>query len=195
VDFYLPYFRQWLITCPLSALLPFQSLFTESYCGDQLLAPLPFSSELTAPHPLCWVFLFSSFFIVQFFFQGGGQSVQAAMLVYPQGWLGGIPRDTCCSPVDLLDVSQAGLELVFGGVGALLFSQCNVAWRSFVWAGVSGCHSFYSSWCFFFFFQVWLHCLIKIFDLWISCCLLLHSSCHLGSSQVWRSLTKKTTHV
>jgi hypothetical protein len=36
-----------------------------------------------------------------------------------------------CSPVGLLDVSQAGS-------GALLFSQCNVAWRSFVQAGVQG---------------------------------------------------------
>jgi hypothetical protein len=31
-----------------------------------------------------------------------------------------------CSPVGLLDVSQAGLELASGGVGALLFSQCNM---------------------------------------------------------------------
>jgi hypothetical protein len=30
VDLYLPYFRQRLITCLLSALLPFQPLFTES---------------------------------------------------------------------------------------------------------------------------------------------------------------------
>jgi hypothetical protein len=41
VDRYLPYFRQWLITCPLSALLPFQPLFTESLCRNQILAPLP----------------------------------------------------------------------------------------------------------------------------------------------------------
>jgi hypothetical protein len=54
-----------------------------------------------------------------------------------------------CSPVGLLDVSQAGLELVSGGAGALLFSQCNVAWRSFVQAGGSGCRSFASSWFFF----------------------------------------------
>jgi hypothetical protein len=43
VDLYLPFFRQQLITHPLSALLPFQSLFTKSSCGDQLLAPPPFS--------------------------------------------------------------------------------------------------------------------------------------------------------
>jgi hypothetical protein len=34
VDHYLLYFRQQLITCLLSALLPFQTLFTESSCGD-----------------------------------------------------------------------------------------------------------------------------------------------------------------
>jgi hypothetical protein len=38
VDLYLPYFKQWLITCTLSACLPFQPLFTVSLRGDQLLA-------------------------------------------------------------------------------------------------------------------------------------------------------------
>jgi hypothetical protein len=52
--------------------------------------------------------------------------------------------------VGLLDLSQACLELVSGGIGALLFSQANMVWRSFVWAGGSGCWNFYSSWCFFF---------------------------------------------
>jgi hypothetical protein len=53
VDCYLPYFRQRLITHPLSALLPFQSLFTERSHGDHLLASTPFSGALSAPHPLC----------------------------------------------------------------------------------------------------------------------------------------------
>jgi hypothetical protein len=34
VDYYLPYFRQWLITGPLLALLPFQHMFTESSHRD-----------------------------------------------------------------------------------------------------------------------------------------------------------------
>jgi hypothetical protein len=51
VDLYLPYFRQRLITCLLSALLPFQPLFTESLCRDQLLALLSFSSVLQQLHP------------------------------------------------------------------------------------------------------------------------------------------------
>jgi hypothetical protein len=74
VDRYLPYFRQWLITSPLSALLPVQSLFTESSHGDQLLALPPFSSVLTAPRPICCMFFFSSLFIIQFggYFCGSG---------------------------------------------------------------------------------------------------------------------------
>jgi hypothetical protein len=52
------------------------------------------------------------------------------------------------SPVSLLDISQAGLEPASGGMGALLFSQFNVAWSSFVPAGGSECESFDASWWF-----------------------------------------------
>jgi hypothetical protein len=69
LDCYLPYFRQQLITCPLLAGLPLQSLFTETSHGDQLLAPPPSSSALRAPPcPLCCMFLFSSLFVIQFGF-------------------------------------------------------------------------------------------------------------------------------
>jgi hypothetical protein len=47
VGHYLPYFRQGLITYLLSALLPFQTLFTESSHGDQLLALPAFSGVLS----------------------------------------------------------------------------------------------------------------------------------------------------
>jgi hypothetical protein len=60
----------------------------------------------------------------------------------------GIPHDAWFSPSGLPNVSQAGLELASGGTSALLFSQCNMTWRSFVWAGGSGCQSFDSSWYF-----------------------------------------------
>jgi hypothetical protein len=53
------------------------------------------------------------------------------------------------SPVGVMDVSQAGLDLASGGMGALLFPQCNMVWRSFVWAGGLVCQSFDFSWCFF----------------------------------------------
>jgi hypothetical protein len=46
-------------------------------------------------------------------------------------------------------ISQAGLGLMSAGMGVLLFSQCNMAWRSFLQAEGSQCWSFDSSWCFF----------------------------------------------
>jgi hypothetical protein len=111
----------------------------------KFLAPTPFSSLLTAPCPLCCVFLFSSLLIIQIFFARWGVSLPRGLCWFIPGVAVGI---LICSPVGLLDVSQVGLELVSGGMGALLFSQCNVAWRSFVWVGGSGCWSFDSSWCF-----------------------------------------------
>jgi hypothetical protein len=136
---YLPYFKQQLITRPLSALLSFQFLFTESSGGDQLLAspPSPVYSK-----PLCCTFLFSSLLII--FLWGRSQSVQEAMLVYPRGGCG---NRTCRLFVHLLVyISQACLEFASGGAGALLFSQCNMVQRSFVPTGGSGCQSFDSSW-------------------------------------------------
>jgi hypothetical protein len=173
VNHFLPYFRQQLITCllsavyffrlvywkfirraappPLSSLLLLQVLFTESSCGDQLLAPLPFSSVLRAPHPLCWVSFSVPCLLFTFFFflWGKGQSVQSSMLVYPR--VNHCSGTTMCHLFThlLVCVSQAGLEPVSGGMGVLLFTQCNVVWRSFLWARGSGCQSFAS---FFFFF-------------------------------------------
>jgi hypothetical protein len=125
-------------------------LFTERSHQDQFLTSLPFSGVLRAPHTLCCMFLFSSLFIIQFcfvFFVGQGS-------VCPGGYAGLSRGRVCvweycmpfiCSLVGLPNVSQAGLEPVSGSAGALLFSQCNVVWRSFVWPGTSGCGSFGSS--------------------------------------------------
>jgi hypothetical protein len=91
VDSYLPYFRQQLITHLLSALLPIQSLFTESYCGDQFLTSPPFSSVLTAPRSLCCSFLVPCLLFTFCFVlwgRGGCHSVQGAMLVYPKDGCG-----------------------------------------------------------------------------------------------------------
>jgi hypothetical protein len=138
VDRYLLCFRQWLITHLLSALLSFQSLFTESSHGDQFLAHPLFSgcTYSTPPLLLCVPFQFLVYYSGLFclfdcFSRAGDQSVQEAMLVYPRGGVG-IPHDTWCLPVGLLNISQVGLELASGGAGAILFSQCNVVWRSFV---------------------------------------------------------------
>jgi hypothetical protein len=64
VDLYLPYFRQQLITHQLSALLPFQALFTENSCRYQHFKLPLFSSALTALCPFCCMFLFSSLYIL-----------------------------------------------------------------------------------------------------------------------------------
>jgi hypothetical protein len=101
----------------LLACLPFQALFTESSRRDQLLAPLPFSGALRASHPLCCVFLFSSLFIIQFFFCGvGSQSIQGAMLVYPKGGCG---TTTCCLFAYLLVCWMSPKQV---------WSQCLVVW-------------------------------------------------------------------
>jgi hypothetical protein len=110
VDCYLLYFRQQLITSQLLAFLPFQSFFTESSHGDQLLAPTPFSGALTAPCPFCCVLVCSSLFIVQFLFYliiflGVGVSLARALCWFIPGVPRRIPSDTWCSPVGLLNVS------------------------------------------------------------------------------------------
>jgi hypothetical protein len=86
-----------------------------------------------------------------------------------------------CSPVDLLNVSQVGLEWASGCEGALLISQCNMVLGNFTGRGFR----VKKFWLFLvlFFCQVLLHHLSKIFDLQSSHCLLLNSSCHLGPNQ------------
>jgi hypothetical protein len=138
VDSYLSYFRQQLITCPLSALLPFQLLIMK-VCGRSAPCSSPLlQCGFTNSVPLVCV---SFRFLVNcsgFLFLQGGQSAQGAMLVCPRGaW--GILHDAWYSSVCLLNVSQVGLESLSGGVAALLFSQCNVAWSSFPQARCSGC--------------------------------------------------------
>jgi hypothetical protein len=150
VDHYLPYFRQWPITRLLTALLPFLPLFTESLQGDQLLAPpllqCAFSNSSLL---LCVSFQFLFYFSVFFFFAWGmGVSLPWRPCWFILGVAGRIPCDAWCSPVGLLNVSQAGLEPATGGAGALLVSQCNVALRSFSQVRDSGCWSFDSPYCF-----------------------------------------------
>jgi hypothetical protein len=92
VDCYLLYFGQRLITCLLSALLPFQALFTESSCGYQLLASPLFSGALPATLLLCSVsfqFLIYSVFVFVFvFFQSRGSVFPGGYAGLSQEWLG-----------------------------------------------------------------------------------------------------------
>jgi hypothetical protein len=133
----------------LSLILQWRELLGGYFCKLCLLKvhveisyfPLP-PSLVHSKHPTLSAacVLLSSLFIIQLFLWGGSQSVQGALLVYPRGGCG---STACCLfSYPLVCISQAGLELVSGGTGVLLFSQCNVAWKSFVWAGDSSCQSF-----------------------------------------------------
>jgi hypothetical protein len=145
VDHYLPYFRQRLISCLLSALLTFQHLFTESLCGDLLLVPPAFCDVLSEfpPSLLCANFPFLVYWLFFFFFLLGGHSAHGLCWFIP-GVAGGISCDAWLSPV----WSAECLPSRFGAVeaSALLSSLCNVAWR-FPPARGSGV-SFDSPWCF-----------------------------------------------
>jgi hypothetical protein len=91
--------------------------------------------------------LFSSLFIIQFFFFcRAGVSLSRGYAGLSQGWL----WDTaCCSFVHLLVcISHAGLEPAFGSTGALLV--LSVMWHGETLCGLGlGCWSFASSWWFF----------------------------------------------
>jgi hypothetical protein len=143
VDHYLPYFRQQLITHPTAFPLFVYWKFMQR-SAPCFFPFLQCAQSTPTPSVAC---SFSVLYYWVLFLRGGSQSVQGAMLVYHRGGCG---NTVCCLFAHLLAcISQAGLELASGSIGALLFSQCNVAWRSFVWAGGSECRSFDSFWCFF----------------------------------------------
>jgi hypothetical protein len=113
---------------------------------------------------------------------GLGVSLSRGLCWFISGVAVGIQCDTWCSPVDLLNVSQAGLELVSGGRGALLF-------LSVMWCVEAFYRQRFGVMTFWFFLvlylcQGWLQLLSKIFDLQSSHCLLLLSSCHCGSLHI-----------
>jgi hypothetical protein len=114
------------------------SLCLLKVCMEISSLPLLWCAQSTLPPLLHVPFQFLVYYSVLFCFVlwGRGQSVQGAMLFYPRGSCG---NTTCLLFGHLLVcISQAGLEPASGGAGAFLVSQCNVAWRSFVWDGVQG---------------------------------------------------------
>jgi hypothetical protein len=127
---------------PTASQLLLWALLPESLCGELPLPPSPVCSKHSTLSAAC-PFLFLIYYSVLFFLRGGGQSVQGAILVYPRGGCG---NTVCCLFAHLLVcIAQAGLE-PSSSEGILLFSQCNIAWRSFLWVGGSGCQSFAYSW-------------------------------------------------
>jgi hypothetical protein len=161
VNHYLPYFKQQLIchllsviyycrVCLLKDHIKSSSLFlilspVELLACQLLLQALCSEpSTLSASCPFQFLVYYS---VVCCCFLRQGQSVQGATLVYPRGSCG---STTCRLFAYLLVcISQADLELVTGNAEALLVSQCNMAWRSLLWAGGLGCQGFASSWWFF----------------------------------------------
>jgi hypothetical protein len=78
--------------------LPFQPLFTETCHGDQLLAPCPYSSVLSASPPplLCASF---QFIVYSVFFSQRGVILPRGLCWFIPGVAGGIPHDALRSPV------------------------------------------------------------------------------------------------
>jgi hypothetical protein len=117
-----------------------QALFTERSCGVQVLAPPPSSCVLKLPRPLFCMSFSVPLLLFRFFcfvLWGRGQSVQGAMLIYPRGTVG-ISHVTYLLTCLSASPKQvwSWCQLVWEPYG---FSQCNMAWRSFVWAGGLGC--------------------------------------------------------
>jgi hypothetical protein len=178
----------WTAICPisgsglspaLSAFLPFQSLVTECSCRDQLLAPLPSSCGLKAPHPLCHVFLFSPLFIIQFFFffQGQGSVCPGGYAVLSQGGCG---NTAYCLFAHLL-VCRMSPKQVWSWCLVAQEPSCFicVTWCGEILygMGVQGVEALIPLGAFF--CLVWLQHLSKVFDSQSSCCLFLHHSHHL----------------
>jgi hypothetical protein len=92
--------------------------------------------QSTPPPLLCVPFQFLVHYSVFWGFLEVGSGCQGTMLVYPTGSCG---STTCHLFAHLLVcISPAGLEPASGSVEALLFSQGNMAFRSFVGLGVQG---------------------------------------------------------
>jgi hypothetical protein len=87
VDYYLLYYRQWLITGLLSVILPFLPLFTEVLQRSApCFSPILWCAYNTPTPLLCVSFQFV--FIIQFFFVGWGLVCPESYSGLSQSWLG-----------------------------------------------------------------------------------------------------------
>jgi hypothetical protein len=104
-------------------------------------------TECTLPPLLHVPFQFLGYYPVFFFFGGARVSLSRGLCWYIPGVAVGI----LCAAYLLICWSESPKQVwsLCLQCGSLLSSQCRMAWRSFVWAGGSGCQSFASSWCFF----------------------------------------------
>jgi hypothetical protein len=127
--------------CPSS----FPAFVYWKFMQDQLLASSPFSSVLSAILSLCCVLVFGSFFLCVW---GGEVILPRGLCWFILGVTGVYCMMLGAHLFGLLTISQVGLEPVSGSMAALLFSQCNMAWRSFPRARDSECQSFDCPCCF-----------------------------------------------
>jgi hypothetical protein len=175
-----------------SAKPTFSGRLVYSYSLHGCLILPPFSGVQVALPSLLYV-LFSSLFIIQFFFFVGRSVCPGNYASLSQGCLG----EYCMTlGAHLPNVSQAGLEplvavVMVVAMAAHLFSQCNVVWRSFLQARGWGCQSFDSPWCFIS-AKCYLQHLSKVLESWSSRFLVLHPSRHLRSFyfQIFWKLSK-----
>jgi hypothetical protein len=140
VDWSLFYFRQWLITHPsvFPVFVYWKFSWRSASCPSPLLQcaySTPSPSAVFSFAVPCFLFQFFGFFFF-FFCRVGGQSAQWAILVYSRGGCGNTAWHLFAHL--LVCVSQAGLELASGGVGAFLFSECNVCGEALCGLGVQG---------------------------------------------------------
>jgi hypothetical protein len=76
------------------------------------------------------------FSFIYLFFVGQGVSLSRGLCWFSQEWLWEYHVMLICSPVGLLDVSQAGLDLASGSVGAICF--LSVTWPGETLFGLEG---------------------------------------------------------
>jgi hypothetical protein len=141
---------------PTVSLPPFPGiclLIVQVEISSLVLLPSPLCFQHS--HSLCYVLVFSLLFIVQFFFfLQWCQSAQGPMLVYHRGGWGNTTWGLVCTClVCWMSPKQVcswrwWRQWQLAVMAVHLFSQCNMAWRSFLRARCSGCWNFHSPWCF-----------------------------------------------
>jgi hypothetical protein len=117
-------------------------LFNENSSGEQLLGSPHFSGVLT--HPVHCLLIWWGFFCGE-----GRVSLSRGLCCFIPGVAVGILCEAYLLTCWFAGCLPNRLEPASSCIRALLFSQCNVAWRNFVQAGSSGCWCLDSSWCFF----------------------------------------------
>jgi hypothetical protein len=154
----------WSTTCPTSG-----SGLSPAHCQPFCLSSIclmKVCAEITSlPNPLLWfTFRVSALSAVCWFFPGGWENNAWCLSVW----------SAVCLP------SRFGAGVRWQQPSCFL----SVMWCGDAFYGLGFRESKFWLSLVFYFLQVWLQHLRKVFNSWSSCCLLLYSSCHLRSSLV-----------